>query len=257
MPRRIMFALLLGWIWACSVSCPQPFADHARSALIIDQLAATHTNDEFVRAATELLQEAGFQVRYVPAEQVTVDFYRALPSKRYDLLLVRSHASATQHNVGSSAATTNQSSLFTNEPFPEESQIRSLDDALLTELRDRALLRGTYAPDPARPPFFYVITSRFISDSSVGTFDGAVVILMGCAGLSSPHLADAFISKGASSFVSWDTGVTAQHNDVASLELLRNLTVNSLTVEDAVSATNASVGPDPLHGARLQHVARD
>src|SRR3990170_507855 len=66
------------------------------TAVIIDHLSLTAPNPEFAEAATDTLKKAGFTVDYFPGEEVTVDFYRNLQTKRYDLIIFRAHSSQIQ-----------------------------------------------------------------------------------------------------------------------------------------------------------------
>ncbi len=68
------------------------------TAAIVDQLSLTQPNPEFIGQARGLLAQAGYLVDYYPGEQVTVDFYRDLPTRNYDLIILRVH-SATVFEV--------------------------------------------------------------------------------------------------------------------------------------------------------------
>jgi hypothetical protein len=59
-----------------------PAADSTGSprAAIVDQLSLTEPNPAFTEAATDLLEQAGYAVDYFPGEEVTVEFYRQLPT---------------------------------------------------------------------------------------------------------------------------------------------------------------------------------
>ena len=101
------------------------------------------------------------------------------------------------------------------------------------------------------PPLFG-IAPDFITDSMRGSFDDALVVMMGCDGLRSERTAQAFLDKGASAFVSWSRSVSASHSDAATLRLLEKLLVEGLPVGDAVSQTAAELGRDPSFGAELR-----
>ena len=60
-------------------------------AVVVDQLALTEPNAAFVANVTGMLGQAGYEVDYVPGEEVTVDFYRDLPTRGYELLVLRVH----------------------------------------------------------------------------------------------------------------------------------------------------------------------
>ncbi len=65
-------------------------------AAIVDQLDLTFPNQLFREEATRTLEAAGYEVEYIPGEQVTVDYYRELPTHGYDLIVLRIHAARNE-----------------------------------------------------------------------------------------------------------------------------------------------------------------
>ena len=214
-------------------------------AVLVDQLAATDPNADFVKEATRLLEAAGYVVDYIPAADVTVDSYRDLPERGYKFIILRSHSSDF---VGERDAITGvvvrkwSIGLFTNEPYSKETHIE--------DQRAKRLAVEQYADVPAGERYFG-ITAEFIARSTRGRFAGATVVLMGCAGLKTDDLARAFVAKGVKNFVSWDLFVTARHTDAATANLLHNLFGLGLDLHEAVARTTIEVGPDPIFGAHL------
>ncbi|KPK22290.1 MAG: hypothetical protein AMJ76_00005, partial [Dehalococcoidia bacterium SM23_28_1] len=211
-------------------------------AAIVDQLSLTQSNPEFAASATDTLEQAGYAVDYFPGEQVTVEFYRNLPTHDYDLIILRVHSGMTVEldaQTGQETAT-EYVTLFTGEPYREDKyaqeQIGRLGKAHYYE---------------GAPPLFG-IAPGFITDSMRGSFDEALIVLMGCDGLKSATTAKAFLDKGASAFVSWTEAVSASHTDAATLRLLEHLLVDNLPIQEATARTMADVGPDPMYGAELR-----
>jgi hypothetical protein len=66
-------------------------------------------------------------------------------------------------------------------------------------------------------------------------------------------MAGAFVLKGASTYIGWDSGVGIDYVDKATLLLVNNLCVENLTVEEAVAETMVQEGADPSTGARLRY----
>jgi hypothetical protein len=217
------------------------------TAAIVDQLSLTQANPDFVASARSLLAEAGYLVDYYPGEQVTVDFYRNLPTHDYDLVILRVHSGIVVERDATTREETETEyvSLFTGEPYSERKYV---------EEQIGRLGRSTYYE--GAPPLFGT-GPGFIEDSMEGRFDNTLIVLMGCDGLRSPVTAQAFLDKGASAFVSWSETVSASHTDAATQRLLEKLFVEGLTVEDAVSETAAEVGPDPFYEAELRILSRE
>ncbi len=58
-----------------------------KTAAIVDQLSLTQPNPDFVSSARDVLARAGYVTDYFRGEQVTVDLYRSLPQRHYDLIV--------------------------------------------------------------------------------------------------------------------------------------------------------------------------
>lgn len=217
-----------------------------KGAAIVDQLSLTQPNPGFVASATDLLEDAGYIVDYYPGEEVTVEFYRGLPTHGYDLIILRVHSGITIERDATTGEKTQTEyvSLFSGEPYtetgyPEEQKLGRLAEAVYYE---------------GASPLF-AVAPGFITESMEGRFDDTLIVMMGCDGLRSQRTAQAFLDKGAEAFVSWSLPVSASHTDAATQRLLEKLLVEGLNVEAAVTQAGAEVGPDPSSGARLRVLA--
>ena len=119
--RGTVFALVLvvcasGGLWWWGIG-----GDHAtvKRAAIVDQLSVTAANPEFVTAATQTLEQAGYRVDYFAGDLVTVEFYRHLPEQHYQIIVLRAHSGLTTvTNADTGQVTHTKSvSLFTSQPF--------------------------------------------------------------------------------------------------------------------------------------------
>ena len=102
------------------------------------------------------------------------------------------------------------------------------------------------------PSYFFAIRERFVESEMKGKFDGATVIIMGCDGLRSNEMAKAFVSRGASAVIGWNTSVSGPRTDEATERLLQHLVTDRLDVQQAVASTMREVGPDAENGSILQ-----
>ena len=211
-------------------------------AAIVDQLSLSQPNPDFAASATDILEQADYAVDYFPGEEVTVGFYRNLPTHSYDLIILRVHSGIAEETDVTTGETTQREyvSLFTGEPYRR--------DKYPDEPTGR-LGKATYYE--GAPPLFG-IGPEFITHSMRGSFDKTLIVMMGCDGLRSQRTAQAFLDRGASAFVSWTRRVSASHTDAATLRLLEKVLVEELPVGDAVAQTAAEVGPDPSYGAELR-----
>lgn len=206
-------------------------------AAIVDQLSLTQPNPTFAERATDLLEQAGYAVDYYPGEEVTVDFYRNLPTRGYQLLVLRAHSSPT----GTGEQATDDASLYTTEPY---SDTQHFGDQVAARVSIVSYYEGG--------PEYFGITPEFVRSSMKGKFDNATIIVMGCDGLRSDAAAEALVRRGADSVVGWSGPVSAAHTDAATERLLQRLLIDRLTIQQAVGETSAEVGPDPSYGSVLR-----
>jgi hypothetical protein len=82
-------------------------------------------------------------------------------------------------------------------------------------------------------------------------YNGAVIILMGCFGVYSSELPQAFIDRGASVVIGWDGLVSLEYTDKITLTLLENMLLEEMSIEEAVKATMRREGPDPYNNSIL------
>lgn len=207
-----------------------------KTAAIVDQLSLTQRNPDFVNAASSVLEQAGYVVDCYPGQEVTVDLYSNLPTRGYDLILLRVHSGMAQ-NLGRS---TGYVSLFSGEQFSETKYAREISVGLLG--------RASYYDGGSQ---YFGIVPAFIQSMMVGKFDGATVVLMGCHGLHTANTARALIDKGAKAVVGWSGRVSASQTDLATEHLLRHLLTDGLSLREAVNQAMAEVGPDPSYGSAL------
>ena len=222
-----------------------------RTAAILDQLSLTAPDGEFVDAASGLLRESGYSVTYYPGEQVTVDLYRDLPARNYDLIILRVHsAPVTVHNDVTGAVTDSDFlSLFTGEVYS--------DGKYQQEQNLGRLARSRYLRTEMPGEDVFGIVPSFVQHSMVGRFNGTPIIMMGCDGLRAQATAQAFLDKGASDFVSWSRPVSSVHTDRATKRLLERYLRGHRPMADAVKETADEVGPDPYFGGELRVLSGD
>ncbi|MDO8615333.1 MAG: hypothetical protein Q7T33_06300 [Dehalococcoidia bacterium] len=205
----------------------------------MDQLSLTAPNPDFVETATDTLKDAGYAVDYFPGEEVTVDFYRGLADREYDLVLLRAHSARLQQEW--QGQTLDQVILFTAEPYSEKKYIYE------QQLGQLAIARYFEDSEP-----LFGIAPEFIRSSMTGSFDRSTVVLMGCEGLGSEETARSFVGKGAKTVISWNGLVSAAHTDAATEDLIDLLVRQDLPPAEAVAETMADVGPDPTYGSELR-----
>jgi hypothetical protein len=220
---------------------PEP---EPRKAALVDLIALTNPNPDFTEQVLTYLEEAGFSTDVYEGEEVTIEFYRTLPTKGYKLILIRTHST----NVLNENIPGGPVFLFTSEVYDKTRYVKEQ----LTNHIGRAKL--LYDADS---PLYFAIVSGFVRHDMVGRFDDTLIIIGGCQSLGTPDLAQAFIDRGAAAVVGWNEWVDLSHNDEALLHLLRGLTREKLTLEQAVRKTMNEIGPDPTYNTVLTYLSRE
>jgi len=199
-------------------------------AAIVDNVGLTFPNQTFIERATTILKEAGFTVDYCPGENVTVDFYRNLPTHGYGLIILRVHSDVL--------------ALFTSEPYnsTQYTYEQSTDQLAIAAYSEDDLRKGNV---------YFGIRPSFITKSMNGRFVNTIILMMGCEGLTDSAMAEAFVKKGAKVYISWSGLVSATHTDQASVELLKHLITEKQAIKQAITETMEKVGPDPVDGSIL------
>jgi hypothetical protein len=207
-------------------------------AAIVDQVSLTSPNQAFVQTATETLDQANYSVDYYSSEEVTVDFYRNLPTHGYSMIILRVHSTAT--GIKGTQAEEVPVVLFTSEPYSSTKYVSE-------QLADQVF----QVDFKAKSQSYFAVGPRFVASSMKGTFQNTLVIMMGCEGLTNTLMAEAFREKGAVAYISWSGSVSTSRTDQATTQLLQHLVTEGQTIREAAENTIKEVGPDPDYSSTL------
>jgi len=215
-------------------------------AAIVDHLGffPEQRNQAFVSACIDILEEGGLTWAYHKGEEVTVDFYRNLPSYGSSLIILRVHSATMETEKGTILG------LFTSERYSVEAAKKYREDIL-----DDRLVRAFFTEGDEE---YFGIVPRFVEESMKGEFKNTIIIMMGCEGLGHEELtytdmAEAFVKKGAKVYISWDGPVGINHTDKATVQLLQSVILHKRTIKGAVTETMEIVGKDPNYNSTLQY----
>jgi hypothetical protein len=214
-----------------------PFGLGGKKAAIIDGLSTTQGNVTFWQTARDMLQQAGYETYYYQGGTDTVDFYRNLAKQGFQIIIIRAHSALD--------AKTNDLAIFTGEKWDDDT---ASTDYLNDILNDR-LARVRVEQNSTN---YFGITPNFIKAID-GRFQGTTVIMMSCDGLKTQSMADAFIQKGAKTFISWNGPVTPDYMDEATTRLLQHMMLEKWTIPEAVTKTMNETGPDPTYQSELTY----
>jgi len=191
--------------------------DRMPKAVIIDQLHDDIPNLYFQQNLTEYFETAGYDVDLYTTKDITVGFYKELPSMNYEFIVVRTHA------LGFGTVETSPS-LFTGEKYElykytQEQLAHQVGKGVpytfdeVKEIDREKISNQTY----------FVVGSKFVDQVMVGEFPDSVIILAGCETISSGLLSQSLIDRGASVVVGWNDIVLSSQNDRVTLAFLEKV----------------------------------
>jgi hypothetical protein len=192
---------------------------------LVDSLSSKLSDPEFVDATMASAQKAGYEFDYFPANATTVNLFLNLPRMNYKLVIFRTH--------GSSAV------LTTSELYSEQRRV-------MDQLLDRVGaidVNGTV---------YYGLYPKSVTEMMCGRFPGTVILAMGCGGIETENLANAFVSIGARAVIAWDKTVSISHTDSAYRVVIESL-LGHASIASSVRASSSEIGPDPVYGASLHY----
>ena len=200
-------------------------------AVIIDQLHKDIPSLYFQNKAQTLLENAGYQVDLFTTEDITVDFYKKLPTMNYKFIVFRTHSVAF-------GTVENSASLLTGEIYNIESHI---DGQLSGQLKKAVPFLADHVREVGWAALanqtYFTIGSKAVNEMMQGNFDKSIVILGGCDTLSGNNLADSFLKRGASVVIGWDGLISSSDNDRTILELLEKILSDGEDISNAVEST--------------------
>ena len=215
---------------------------------IVDHLSffPEQRNQAFVNACINILKERGLTWAYHKGEEVTVNFYRNLPSYGSSLIILRVHSAIMKTEKGPISIL----GLFTSERYSAEAAKKYREDIL-----DDRLVKAFFTEGDEE---YFGIVPKFVEESMKGEFKDTIIIMMGCEGLGYEELtytdmAEAFVKKGAKVYISWDGPVGINHTDKATVQLLQSVILHKRTIKGAVTETMEIVGKDPTYNSTLQY----
>jgi len=218
-----------------------------RKAVIIDQLHQDFPNESFQENATKILTEGGYEVDLFTTADVTIDFYKELPSMDYEFIVLRSHSLAIYGDKPSSW-------IFTGEKYdPGRYSQEQLSGILSPGVPFRQGQISEMTQGDAKGERLFMIGSKMVEKMMDGKFPDSVIILGGCDTMSHAYLAEALVNRGASSVVGWNGLVELRDNDAVMLSLLDDIFNENLEMDDAVEKVMNDYKGKTYYDTKLLH----
>ncbi len=196
-------------------------------AVIIDQLFNDRPSKDFENKSTEYLIAAGYQVDYYKTDEITIEFFKQLPSMNYEYIVIRSHALG-EGKVDKSA------SIFTGEKYSKHKYIKEqflghVGRGIPLLYQELLNFEGNRFDNT-----YFVIGSKFVEEVMVGQFKDSIIILGGCETAQGSYLADSFLKRGASEVIGWTGIVDTKDNASTLVTLMEKNLLKDIELKDAV-----------------------
>ncbi len=175
---------------------------------------------ELVPSVVKALDNPGYSVTHVVGSDVTVDRMKKLEG--VDVLIMRVHSSVND----------DAGWVFTGERYDNN---RYFVEQMTDEVH-----RAKTSPEGE---YLFAVGSSFF-ERYLPEMDGVEVLVMGCDAAQSRELADVFLGKGVSLYVSWDGPVSLEYTDLVFERILSHFT-DGKTMEETVEMVSHELGEDP------------
>ena len=187
-----------------------------------------------------MLEGAGYQVDLFTTKDITVDFYKNLPSMNYNFILIRTHGG--EGNPDEKYPTR----LFTGEKY--DAGKYTLDQLTGLLGHGEPYYEGfsqelEQTDDNSDDGKYFTIGSKLVNESMVGTFPDSIIIVGGCQTARSHDLMESLINRGASHVLGWDSTIRSFDNDRSMYLLLEDVLVNNATLYDTTAKINKELVP--------------
>jgi len=223
-----------------------------QSAAIIDQLHDFIKNKHFLKKSQQFLELAGYDVDVYTTEDITVDFYKNLPSMNYKFIIIRTHSLEDPESK-------NPTFLFTGEKFDmyKYTNEQIFDQVsrgipIYGEELEELIENNEYSLDK----MYFVVGSKLFDDTTVGKFPDSIIFIGGCEVMRSKDLANSLINRGASSVIGWDRSINSSESDRVMLALLEEVLIDKIEINDAILSVMQEFGSDLEYSSQLHHVQR-
>jgi len=243
-------------------------SDGVQRAVIIDQLYDDIPRDWFHQQASDRLKAAGYNVDIFTTQDITVDFYKKLPTMNYKFIVIRTHGVEDKNN--------DSVDIFTGERYQEDKYIA--EQLFGQVIRGAPLQQITFEPntnstsgwnivnDTYREMItpvtthieadddYFLITPKFVDELMVGKFPGSTFVIGACSSLGNISLAESLVNRGASFIVGWDGTVGDWENDMIMIQLLEETLIKNIELNEAVNLVMERYDwGDPTYNATLKY----
>ena len=199
-------------------------------AAIIDQLHDDIPNESYQQKVTKYLEIAGYSVDLYTTKDITVNFYKKLPSMDYQYIVIRSHSLEYLPMFSSGA-------LFTGEKYSyDKHSVDQLSGHVWKGVPYLRTIVNETGWENFEDETYFLIGSKFVDEKMRRQFPDSVIVLGGCDTTNNKLLTKALLDRGASTVVGWNGLVNSVQNDEVILSFLQKVLIDKVEIRDAVKA---------------------
>jgi len=234
-------------------STSSPDKQPRQLAAIIDQLHDSIPNKSFQQKAQQYLENAGYDVDVYTTEDITVDFYKKLPSMNYKFIYIRTHSFEI-------ASDDDKTYLFTGEKYDINKYIQEQLSGQVSKgmpISVQEIMKLQESNELSIDMLYFVVGTKFVDELMVGKFPQTVIVIGGCESTKTDDLARSLISRGASEVVGWDNTINSLENDRVMLALLEEVLINKTGFYDAIPSVMQEFGSGLQYSSMLKHFQPD
>lgn len=221
-------------------------------AAIIDQLYDSIPSQDFNEKAQQYLELAGYQVDFYKTKDITVDFYKNLPSMNYKYIVIRTH-SLEEPKLDNATFLFTGEKYDVNKYFLEQISGQLGKGAPIYEEQKEIIEKSN---ENLEDHMYFLVGSKLVDELMVGKFPDSVILIGGCESLRNKDLAKSLILRGAIDVIGWDRTIGAGENDKIMLAFLERTLVDKKKIHDAVIELNNEFSQDLKFSSKLHHAYR-
>jgi len=223
-----------------------------KSAVIIDQLHESIPNESFQKIAKKYLEDAGYNVDIFTTEDITIDFFKKLPSMDYKFIIFRTHSTEYIESE-------NPTYLFTGEKYDINKYISEQLSGHVGKgfpATEESVYEEYDESEITADMMYFLVNSKLFEEMAVGEFPDSLIIIGGCDSMKNNDLAKILLDRGAAGVLGWDRNINAHENDRVILSILEKVLVNKKIIPDAMLDVMQEFGPEIQYSSQLRYMHR-
>jgi len=211
-------------------SSPQPgYSVNPSRAVIIDGVALTKPNPQFIQSVKEILSQAGLKVNVYQGKEVTINLLRKI--RGYGLIILRVHSAIDKFGF---------LYIFSAEKYNE------------TGYSNQRICGAVREGITFENESYFALRADLLGYMNKESLNGSTIILMGCNGTNSQYAINKFFKRGVKAIIAWNGYVDLEYSDNITINLLKAVYEDKMNFQKAVERIMNEYGLDPEWKSKLE-----